>query len=134
MDLPPATPHDARTTVCAEFDGTPGCIAEARAGADAFLRQHAPHAGRTFHDDVLLVVSELVTNAVRHAPGPFAVECGLLADGVGITVRDTSPVPPHRRTPDRTGGRGWPIVQTLARVVHVLPHDDGKSVRAELTW
>ncbi|MFE9636140.1 ATP-binding protein [Streptomyces sp. NPDC006463] len=134
MELPPATPHDARARVCVDFDGAPGCIAEARAVADAFLRHHSPNALRTFHDDVLVVVSELVTNAVRHAPGPFVLECGLLPGGIGITVRDTSPTLPHLRTPDGTGGRGWPIIQSLALRVHTVPRYDGKSVHAELAW
>ncbi|MEV8536894.1 ATP-binding protein [Streptomyces sp. NPDC051211] len=135
MELPSAIPHDAhRAEVCLDFDGAPGCIAEAREAAVAFLRHHAPPVHRTFHDDVLLVVSELVTNAVRHAPGPFVLELGLVPGGIEITVRDTCSRPPHSRTPDRTGGRGWTIVQTLARVVRVVPCPDGKAVHAELSW
>ncbi|MEV6795226.1 ATP-binding protein [Streptomyces sp. NPDC051320] len=135
MELPPATPHDARPPeVCVDFDGAPGCIAEAREAAGAFLRHHAPHVCHTFHVDVLLVVSELVTNAVRHAPGPLILELGLLPGGIGITVRDTSSSLPRTRTPDRTGGRGWPIVQSLARRVRVVPRRNGKAVHAELAW
>ncbi|MFJ4776627.1 ATP-binding protein [Streptomyces sp. NPDC088762] len=115
-----------------DFDGGPGCIAEARKAAVAFLRHHALPARHTFHDDVLLVVSELVTNAVRHAPGPLVLGLGLVPDGIGITVRDTNSSPPRARTPDQTGGRGWPIVQSLARRVRVVPHSDGKTVHAEL--
>lgn len=102
--------------------------------AVVFLRHHSPPAGRTFHDDVLLVVSELVTNAVRHAPGPLGLELGLVPGGIEIAVRDTSSRPPRSRTPDLTGGRGWPIVQTLARRVRVVPRHDGKTVHAELIW
>ncbi len=116
------------------FDGAPGCIAEARETAAAFLGHHAQPARRTFHDDLLLVVSELVTNAVRHAPGPFVLELGLVPGGIEIAVRDTSPHPPHFRTPDRTGGRGWTIIQTLARRVRVVPCHDGKTVHAEMAW
>lgn len=138
MELPPATPHDARPAMARmDFDGAPGCIAAARQAASAFLRHHAAHtpeARRTFHDDVVLVVSELVTNAVRHAPGSFVMELGLLPDGVGITVRDTSPGLPRFRTPDLTGGRGWPLVQTLTRRVCVVPLPDGKAIHAELAW
>ncbi|MEJ8646284.1 ATP-binding protein [Streptomyces sp. MS1.HAVA.3] len=135
MELPSAIPHDARhAEVRVDFDGAPGCIAAAREAADAFLRHHSPPARRTFHDDVLLVVSELVTNAVRHAPGPFVLELGLVPGGIEVTVRDTSSRPPHSRTPDRTGGRGWTIVQTLARRVRVVPCHDGKTVHAELIW
>lgn len=135
MELPSAIAHDARhAEVRVDFDGAPGCIAAAREAAVAFLRHHSPTAGRTFHDDVLLVVSELVTNAVRHAPGPFVLELGPVPGGIEIAVRDTSSRLPHSRTPDHTGGRGWAIVQTLARRVRVVPCPDGKTVRAELIW
>ncbi|MEW2136482.1 ATP-binding protein [Streptomyces sp. NPDC005409] len=135
MELPSAIAHDVRRTqVRTDFDGARGCIAEARQAAGAFLRHHAPPAHRTLHDDALLVVSELVTNAVRHAPGPFVLELGLVSGGIEITVRDTSPVPPRSRTPDQTGGRGWTIVRTLARRVRVVPRHDGKSVHVELAW
>ncbi|MFJ6718639.1 MULTISPECIES: ATP-binding protein [unclassified Streptomyces] len=135
MELPPATPHDTQPTkVCVDFDGARGCIAKARDVAVALLRHHAPHVGHTFHDDVLLVVSELVTNAVRHAPGPITLELALLPDGIEISVGDSSPGLPYSRTPDRTGGRGWPIVRGLARRVRVVPRRDGKTVHAELAW
>ncbi|MEE4546942.1 ATP-binding protein [Streptomyces sp. V4-01] len=138
MELPPATPHDARPPqVSVDFEGAPGCIAEARETAVTFLGHHAPrapHARHTFHDDVLLVVSELVTNAVRHAPGPLSLELGLLPGGIVVTVRDTNASAPRSRPPDRTGGRGWPIVQSLATRVRVVLRGDGKTVHAELAW
>ncbi|WP_251054475.1 ATP-binding protein [Streptomyces sp. ISL-66] len=116
------------------FDGASGCIAAARDAAAAFLDDQAPAAHPTFHDDVLLVVSELVTNAVRHAPGPLIFGLALLRDRIEITVRDTDHAIPAARTPDLYGGRGWPIVQRLACDVQVIRHDDGKTVRAELAW
>ncbi|MDX3533764.1 ATP-binding protein [Streptomyces sp. MB09-01] len=135
MELPSAVPHDTRhAEVGIHFGGAPGCIAEAREAAVAFLRHHSRPARRTFHDDVLLVVSELVSNAVRHAPGPFVLELGLVPGGIEVTVRDTSSRPPHSRPPDRTGGRGWSIVQSLARRVRVVPCHNGKTVHAELLW
>ncbi|MET9463785.1 ATP-binding protein [Streptomyces sp. NPDC006544] len=135
MELPPATAHDARPgEVRLDFDGAPGCIAAAREAALTFLRHQAPVGHRTFHDDVVLVVSELVTNAVRHAPGPLVLELGLVPGGIGIAVRDTGAGLPHSRTPDLTGGRGWRIVQSLARRVSVVPLRDGKTVRVELAW
>ncbi|MGW6689981.1 ATP-binding protein [Streptomyces sp. NPDC054961] len=133
MELPPATAHDARPTeIRLDLDGAPGCIAAAREAALSFLRHHAPPGPLTLHDDVVLVVSELVTNAVRHAPGPLVLELALVPGGIGIAVRDTSSRLPHARTPDLTGGRGWRIIQSLARQVSVVPLRDGKTVRVEL--
>lgn len=135
MELPRATDHHARPKqVCMNFDGASGCIAAARDAASAFLDDQALPAHPTFHDDVLLVVSELVTNAVRHAPGPLIFGLTLLRDRIEITVRDTDRRTPAPRTPDLNGGRGWPIVQSLARDVQVFLHHDGKTVRAELAW
>lgn len=109
MELPSAIPHDARhAEVRVDFDGAPGCIAEAREVADSFLRHHSPPARRTFHGDVLLVVSELVTNAVRHAPGPFVLELGLVPGGIEITVRDTSSRPRTRGPPTGPADAGGP--------------------------
>lgn len=135
MTLPPATRHDARPPeVCVDFDGMAGCIAQSRGAAVAFLGLHVPHAGTIFRDDVLLVISELVTNAVRHAPGPLTLKLRLLPGAIGITVLDTSPSLPRSRTPDRTGGRGWPIVQSLARLVSAVSGPHGKTVHVELAW
>ncbi|MFG2622825.1 ATP-binding protein [Streptomyces sp. NPDC048507] len=135
MELQQAGPHDARTAgVCLDLDGGPGCIAVARDVLAAFLRERASHAHHPFHADVVLVASELATNAVRHAGGPFSLELGLLPDGIGIAVRDSSPALPRSRPADGTGGRGWPIVESLARQVSVFSDDDGKTVYVELAW
>ncbi|MCO4699178.1 sodium/proline symporter PutP [Streptomyces sp. RO-S4] len=62
-----------------------------------------------------LIVSELVTNAIRHAAGPVALR--LIRDrGLICEVTDgsgTSPRPRHARTTDE-GGRGLMIVAQLA--------------------
>jgi anti-sigma regulatory factor (Ser/Thr protein kinase) len=60
---------------------------------------------------VELIVSELATNAVRHARTPYdlTVQTGSV---VRIAVRDGSPVPPSIQHPDPTaiGGRGLLLV------------------------
>lgn len=55
----------------------------------------APHIA----DDVRLVVSELITNAARHAPGPGRLDIQEADSGraVRITVWDTSPATPQPR-------------------------------------
>ncbi|MFF3316050.1 ATP-binding protein [Streptomyces sp. NPDC003035] len=85
---------------------------------------------------VELVVSELVTNAVRHARGAAGSLC-LQAknDSITIDVSDADPRPPRERTPDFTGGTGgfgWPMVQNLATAVAVTTRPSGKTVRAIL--
>ncbi|MGW8063886.1 ATP-binding protein [Streptomyces ziwulingensis] len=123
------------------WGGTPPTAARARAEADALLsalhrvRQVTvpPFAG----DDVRLVVSELVTNAARHAPGPGRLEVQALACGrvVRITVWDTSPVMPVLRetNPRRVGGHGLEIVAALSSRLLVQHTGEGKRITAEVS-
>lgn len=126
-----------RAGLCAGFDGAPSCIADARDSAAGFLARHAPHAPAAFRTNMLLVVSELVTNAVRHAPGPLTLRLAPAADGLDVCVEDGSPDPPRARAPDPchgTGGFGWPIVQSLASRVYSVPSRSGKAIHAVLVW
>ncbi|MFD3872856.1 hypothetical protein [Streptomyces sp. NPDC058623] len=55
---------------------------------------------------MLLVVAELVANAIRHTAGPCALHLELLDHSIDVCVAD--PQPPQPRTPrtDGTGGLG----------------------------
>ncbi|GII88773.1 hypothetical protein Ssi03_67630 [Sphaerisporangium siamense] len=82
-----------------------------------------------FHvvDDVELVISELVTNALIHGSGPVTMALhhagpaiiGAVSDGGGarLHVRDAEP--------EETGGRGLSIVQALAASWGIWPDADG---------
>jgi anti-sigma regulatory factor (Ser/Thr protein kinase) len=124
----------------ADFSGSSADIPRARHAASVFLSGLAgavPLSSDTALDDILLVVTELVTNAVRHAPGRFTLALTGVVDGVHLVVRDTSSEPPHPRPADPrsgTGGFGWPLAQRLARRLHVEPHPDGKEIHALLPW
>jgi anti-sigma regulatory factor (Ser/Thr protein kinase) len=88
-------------------------------------------------EDVLLVVSELVTNACLHAGGPEEVRLRLSAKAVRLEVADGGPGEPAPRTPHqagRPGGHGMFIVQRLCLDWGVIRHADrvGKTVWAEL--
>jgi anti-sigma regulatory factor (Ser/Thr protein kinase) len=68
-------------------------------------------------DTVLLLVSELVTNAVRHAATPFEITVEVDRDSVRVVVIDEDvDHPPRVRHPgpDDTNGRGLLIVDELA--------------------
>ncbi|MFF1381792.1 ATP-binding protein [Streptomyces sp. NPDC058308] len=93
--------------------------------------------GRAAAEDVLLVVSELVTNACLHAEGPD--ELWLSCDGkvLRIEVTDRGTGQPAPRTPHRAGrpgGHGMFIVQRLCLDWGVVrtPGAAGKTVWAEL--
>ncbi|WP_327233266.1 ATP-binding protein [Streptomyces sp. NBC_01317] len=114
-------------------DARPADAAEARALARSFLDGHA--APEHTLADVLLVVSELVTNAVRHAGGVTAFRVAARPGAVEIVVQDASPVPPvtkEHRGQWLPGGYGWPLVNRLAEVTVVSLGDAGKIVRASM--
>ncbi|WP_221348227.1 ATP-binding protein [Streptomyces beigongshangae] len=81
-----------------------------------------------------LVVSELVTNALKHAPGPAVLELRLTGDAVEVTVRDTVRVLPAVGAvdPERVGGHGLEIVRALAEEFHVGLEPSGKRVTARI--
>lgn len=87
-----------------------------------------------FVDDVALVVSEMVTNAVRHGRAPVVLELETADDAVVIAVDDASPLAPRRREADEQaeGGRGLLLVDLLSSEHGVRPQPPGKTVWARL--
>jgi signal transduction histidine kinase len=85
-------------------------------------------------EDAMIVVSELATNAVRHAGSGLAVTLSSTPVGVRITVTDSSGQLPavHRAAPAEGGGRGPHLVDQLANRWGVAPGPAGKTVWAEL--
>lgn len=121
---------------CAVRATSPATAAEARDAARVFLAALAPLPSRECAENVVLVVSELVTNALRHAGGVTALRFAADGGTLHVSVRDPSPVPPGERPPDLSGyggGFGWPLVRHLAREVTVTPSSDGgKDIRVAL--
>jgi hypothetical protein len=92
---------------------------------------------RAAAEDVLLVVSELVTNACLHAEGPDELRISCDNKVLRIEVSDRGAGQPAPRTPHRAGrpgGHGMFIVQRLCLDWGVLrmPGVAGKTVWAEL--
>ena len=78
-----------------------------------------------------LMVSELVTNVIRHAPGPFTVRVMTDEDKLRIEVTDRGEGWPQRRNPGagEPTGRGLQIVQALSAQWQVTPVEPtGKTV------
>ena len=93
--------------------------------------------GRAAAEDVLLVVSELVTNACLHAEGPEGLRVSRTAKVLRLEVSDLGAGQPAPRTPHRAGrpgGHGMFIVQRLCLDWGVMrtPGVAGKTVWAEL--
>ncbi|MFF0536146.1 SpoIIE family protein phosphatase [Streptomyces coelicoflavus] len=104
----------------------------ARELVSALLRQWRTRDGT--RDSVLLLVSELVTNAVRHAGGPITVR--LIRDGPGLLceVGDTGNGRPRlgRAGLLDDGGRGLHVVHRLTTRWGVRWTETGKVVWAEV--
>ena len=88
-------------------------------------------------DTAVLLVSELVTNTVRHAhTGGSALVLRLEAAGpwLRIEVHDADPSWPEPRTPDRLDGSGFGfvLIEALADTWGVREATIGKAVWVEL--
>lgn len=108
-----------------------GAAAVARRAVAAVL------AGWGFDDDAwifdaVLVVDELVSNAVKHGGG--CLELGLEAHEGTVTVgaADGSAVVPRRGDPTDKGGRGLALVEAISSRWGVSDHEGGKRVWVEL--
>jgi PAS domain S-box-containing protein len=93
-------------------------------------------AGRESAMPVVLVVSELATNALRHAQGPQRLVVERFGTRIRVTVSDGSTTKPtlgpplHENIGD--GGRGLRMVQQVATDWGVTVEDEGKTVWADL--
>ncbi|MGW6023849.1 ATP-binding protein [Streptomyces sp. NPDC055099] len=81
-----------------------------------------------------LVVSELVTNARKYAPGPMLMELRIVDSTVAVTVHDSARTRPVARSedPHRIGGHGLEIVKAVAQDFHVQLEPAGKRVTAHI--
>ncbi|MFF9458543.1 ATP-binding protein [Streptomyces flaveolus] len=120
-----------------EFRGGSAMIPASRdivQGFVARLAEAGVKTADTFLDAARLVASELVTNAIRHAPGPCRLVLTLVEDAVEIAVSDTGEAFPTFLPSDplRVGRHGLEIVTRLCGEVITKPHATGKTVSARL--
>jgi anti-sigma regulatory factor (Ser/Thr protein kinase) len=86
-------------------------------------------------EDAKLVVSELVTNATRHAHSGCRLRLHVDPGRVTVEVADDSPIPPRLHAPQESdeSGRGIALVRQLARNFRVLRGPGGgKTIQAVL--
>ncbi|WP_309057123.1 ATP-binding protein [Streptomyces sp.] len=133
----PLAEYPVPVSVSAAFEGGEE-IAAARALARSFLADARIGRGQEVPDEtvdiVQLVVSELVTNARRHAPGPFLLTLRVQEreQAVEVTVWDTEPDLPLPRPadPTRVGQHGLEIVMALCRSFAIHREPVGKRITA----
>jgi len=84
--------------------------------ARRFVASELTSASPELVEDAVLLVDELVANALLHAGTPIDVTLRHESGGVRIEVADRTNVLPTPRVPDRdaTGGRGLQLVDRLA--------------------
>ncbi|MER5968484.1 ATP-binding protein [Streptomyces sp. NPDC002055] len=120
----------------AAYDGRPGTIAAARDFAAGFLAETQAAGGAAVTAQtvgvVRLVVSELVTNALKHAPGPCWLDLDITGDTLRITAWDTGSALPAVLPHDagRVGQHGLEIVVALCRRLEIEQQTAGKRIRA----
>lgn len=89
----------------------------------------------TLSDTVLVIVSELVTNAVVHTAGLVWLEIERRRGAVRVTVMDHDPrLPKPRRVPlESVSGRGLLLVEALAQSWGTCTGEAGKAVWADIS-
>ena len=107
-------------------------LADAGRRARAYVRSHAEAwlLPRDAVDVALLLTSELVANAVRHAPPPLALILTRLPGGLRVDVVDSSAAVPQEIRPDHEAeaGRGVWLLEMLATCWGYEPEPSGKRV------
>lgn len=128
---------DRPIAVSAAFEGSAE-IAEARDMARSFLTSvHAQHGlpvSAWAISTVQLVVSELVTNARKYAPGPCLLDLEIIEDAVQITVWDSGTTLPSVQAADaeRVGQHGLEIVMAVSQTFCVHQEAVGKRITASI--
>jgi anti-sigma regulatory factor (Ser/Thr protein kinase) len=84
-------------------------------------------------DEAMVVVGELVANAVRHGGGCVSLDLHAHDGQVIVGAADGSAVVPRRRDPTDDGGRGLSLIEAFAARWGVHDHDGGKRVWVQLS-
>jgi len=80
-------------------------------------------------DEVMLLTSELVNNAILHSHSDFEVRVDIEDDDLLVAVVNHSPdLLPIAREPSSTGGRGLSIIDNIADSWGFESHADKKLV------
>ena len=127
---PPALDGPSWTTVW-DVPPMPSDLPATRAQATTVLTEWDVHGEAA--EPTLLVLTELLSNAVEHARPPLRVTLRLGHEFVRVEVCDAAPEPPRFHPQEAEGrGHGVQIVAALALRHGWAPHPDGKTVWADV--
>ncbi|MEU6379525.1 ATP-binding protein [Streptomyces sp. NPDC046909] len=109
------------------FAPGPACASQARRTTRAFLRLW--NVNGELAENIVLAVSELVTNAFEHGTGDMGLRVWYPGDELRIEVTDDNPAPAELRVAgsEAVSGRGLFLVAVLAR-------NWGVSADGRTTW
>lgn len=93
--------------------------------ARRFVDARVPDLDDDTRDSLLLLTSELVTNAVVHARTELEVGVTLTDRDVLVTVHDLDLGRSEQRGDERDGGRGLPLVEALSEATGRVAHSGG---------
>ncbi|MDJ0382150.1 ATP-binding protein [Streptomyces sp. G-G2] len=133
QDEGPKSLVDRRVAAGAAFEGSAE-IAEARDMARDFLMSvqavHGLPVSARAMGTVQLVVSELVTNARKYAPGPCLLDLEISEGAVHISVWDSSTTLPSIQAadPERIGQHGTEIAMAVSQTFCVHKEPVGKRI------
>ena len=118
--LPPG--DQVQSTHHLQLDPLPRLVSEAR----QFVLAHAPDLPEETEDALVLLTSELVTNAILHARTPLELGITVADESVLVTVHDLD-LARREQTPyaGREGGWGLGLVTSLAEEAEMTPDPDG---------
>ncbi|MGW2834371.1 ATP-binding protein [Streptomyces sp. NPDC001286] len=125
-----------QTSLVLDSDGT--AIARARHVAAQFLTEvqaeHGLPVSQRAVDVTRLVVSELVTNSRKYAPGPVLLDLRIVGDAVEVVVWDCEPALPIARAADagRVGQHGLEIVMAVAQGFEMQREPVGKRITVRI--
>jgi len=116
----------------ATLSANPEQVAEARRLVAGYLRERGEDDGEV----AVLLVSELVTNAILYGRAPLELRAHTEGSALRVEVRDQEPTSPPVLRYDveltEVGGRGLQLVDTLADRWGWSEEDQGKVVWFEL--
>jgi anti-sigma regulatory factor (Ser/Thr protein kinase) len=128
LPSPPLVPGPSAVTEHLKLDPVPASVGVAR----RFVRDLLAGTDEDVLDTLLLLASELVTNAILHAHTP--VELGVCVDGgralvcVADRMPHSEPLTPRDHSRDRPGGRGLALVADLSDDWGTTSFTGGKTV------